>query len=323
MNLPMDASFPEASISFPMLGDWSIDPSPYFSIGPLTIHWYGVIIATGFLLAVIYCSRRAKEFGLTSDNVFDVILLGVPMAIVGARIYFCVFHWDLFADNPISVLYIWQGGLGMYGVIAGAILATVIYCRWKKLSLLAFLDMVCFGFLIGQTLGRWGNFMNREAFGYETDIFCRMVLTLPSGVSFSVHPTFLYESVWNLIGFTFMHFWSKKHRRFDGQMFLIYLAWYGFGRMFIEGLRTDSLYLWGTGIRVSQLVSFILLLASTAILLYNRFVRRPDPENMFVNRQKAALAAEIVAETETGSGDSAAAERPEDASGENGEEHGG
>ena len=303
----MKTAYPEASISFPMLGDWSINPSPVIRIGPLTVHWYGVIIATGFLLAVLYCARRSREFGLTPDNVFDVIILGVPLAIIGARIYFCLFHWDLFADDPVSVLYIWQGGLGMYGVIAGAILALVIYCLWKKLSIPAFLDMVCFGFIIGQTLGRWGNFMNREAFGYQTDIFCRMVLTLPNGTAYAVHPTFLYESLWNLVGFTLMHVFSKKHRRYDGQVFLWYLGWYGFGRMFIEGLRTDSLYLFNTGIRVSQLVSFVLFLASAALLLYNRFIRRPDPEKMFVNRQKAALAAE----TEPPEAEGVEAEGPE------------
>ena len=167
--------------------------------------------------------------------------------------------------------------------------------------------MVCFGFIIGQTLGRWGNFMNREAFGYQTDIFCRMVLTLPDGTAYAVHPTFLYESLWNLVGFTLMHVFSKKHRRYDGQVFLWYLGWYGFGRMFIEGLRTDSLYLFNTGIRVSQLVSFVLFLASAALLLYNRFIRRPDPEKMFVNRQKAALAAE----TEPPEAEGVEAEGPE------------
>ncbi len=286
----MPQSLPDASISFPMLGGLTINPSPYFRLGPLTIHWYGVIIATGFLLAVLYCSRRAPEFGMTADNVFDVILLGVPLAIVCARVYYVAFSWSEYASDPISVLYIWRGGLGMYGVIFGAVLATVIFCRWKKLSLLAFLDMVCFGFLIGQTLGRWGNFMNREAFGRTTDIFCRMVLTTPSGTVWSVHPTFLYESVWNLIGFTLMHFYSKKHRTYDGQMFLIYLSWYGFGRMLIEGLRTDSLMIGSTGIRVSQLVSAVLFVASAAILLYNKYKRRPDPAEMFVNRRKAAQA---------------------------------
>lgn len=283
----MPQSMPNASISFPMLGDFSINPPAAFKIGPLTIHWYGIIIATGFLLAVIYCARRSREFGLTPDNVYDVIILGVPLAVICARIYFCVFHWDLFRDNPISVLYIWNGGLGMYGVIAGAVLATVIYCKRKKLSILAFLDMACFGFIIGQFIGRWGNFMNREAFGYETDIFCRMGLT-QNGVTYYVHPTFLYESLWNFVGFLLMHFWSKKHRRYDGQGLLFYLAWYGFGRMLVEGLRTDSLYLFNTGIRVSQLVSFILLIASVTIQLYNRFKRHPDPADMFVNRKEAA-----------------------------------
>ena len=130
----MKTAYPEASISFPMLGDWSINPSPDIRIDPLTVHWYGVIIATGVLLAVLYCARRSREFGLTPDNVFDVIILGVPLAIIGARVYFCLFHWDLFADDPISVLYIWQGGLGMYGVIIGAVLATVIYSARKALT---------------------------------------------------------------------------------------------------------------------------------------------------------------------------------------------
>ncbi len=296
----MPQSMPNASISFPMLGDWSINPPAYFRLGPFTIHFYGIIIATGFLLAVLYCAKRAPEFGFTSDNVFDVIILGVPLAVICARIYFCAFHWDLYRDNPISALYIWNGGLGMYGVIGGAILALVIYCRWKKLSIPAFLDMVCFGFIIGQTLGRWGNFMNREAFGYETDIFCKMGLT-QNGVTYYVHPTFLYESLWNLVGFTFMHFYSKKHRTYDGQMVLIYFAWYGCGRMLIEGLRTDSLYLWGTNIRVSQLVSAILLLASVVILVYNKRKGR-DPGNMYVNRKAAAMSAQIVSSGEEADG---------------------
>ncbi len=307
----MPKSLPGASISFPMLGGFTINPPSSFSLGPLTIHWYGVIIATGFLLAVLYCAKRAPEFGMTADDVFNVILLGVPLAIICARIYYVAFEWDSYKDDLLSVLYIWEGGLGMYGVIFGAVLATVIYCAKKKLNFPAFLDMVCFGFLIGQFVGRWGNFMNREAFGYETDIFCRMVLTTPSGVQYAVHPTFLYESLWNFTGFILMHLWSKKHRTFDGEMILTYFAWYGCGRMFIEGLRTDSLMIGNTGIRVSQLVSFILLLASLSIILYNRLKRHPDPANMFVNRRRAAMAGavEIVG---TGDGDAEkAAEEPE------------
>ena len=301
----MPQSMPGASISFPMLGDLSVNPSPYFKIGPLTIHWYGVIIAVGFFLAVMYCARRAHEFGMTEDHVMDVVILGVPMAIIFARIYYVTFHWESYASDPISVLYIWNGGLGMYGVLLGAVLALIIYCKWKKLSIPAFLDMVCFGFLIGQFIGRWGNFMNREAFGYETAIFCRMGLA-QDGVTYYVHPTFLYESLWNFTGFLFLHFYSKKHRRFDGQIFLMYLAWYGFGRMLIEGLRTDSLYLFRTGIRVSQLVSFVALIASVGILVYNRCKVRHDPMEMFVNRMKAA-AVEI----------ESAPDEPEEPKGEN------
>lgn len=304
----MPQRMPDASISFPMFGDFTINPPSYFNIGSLQIHWYGVIIATGFLLAVIYCAHRAEDFGMKADNVYDVILLGVPMAIICSRIYYCVFNWDLYRDNPITVLYIWKGGLGMYGVLFGAILALIIYCRWKKLSIPAFLDMVCLGFLIGQTLGRWGNFMNREAFGYETDIFCRMGLT-QNGVTYYVHPTFLYESLWNCVGLLLIHLFSKKRRSFDGQVFLMYLGWYGFGRMFIEGLRTDSLYLFDTGIRVSQLVSFILFVASVSILLYNRFKRHPDPADMFVNRQRAA--AEVVIESSADGAEEQSAPAPE------------
>jgi phosphatidylglycerol:prolipoprotein diacylglycerol transferase len=209
------------------------------------------------------------------------------MAIICARIYYVVFNWSLYADAPSEIIKIWHGGLGMYGVLIGAILAMVIYTRYKKLSLLAFLDLVCMGFLIGQFLGRWGNFMNREAFGYETTVFCRMGLTL-NGVTIYVHPTFLYESLWNFLGFILIHFFSKKHRRYDGQIFLMYLCWYGFGRMFIEGLRTDSLYLFNTGIRVSQLVAFLCFVICGALLIYNKVKVQHDPADMFVNKVAAA-----------------------------------
>ncbi|MGM9520916.1 MAG: prolipoprotein diacylglyceryl transferase [Oscillospiraceae bacterium] len=292
----------KAAISFPMLGDFSINPSNYITIGNFKIYWYGIIIAAGFLLAVIYASKRAKQFGLTPDNILDVIILGVPLAIIGARIYYVVSEWEMYADNPISVLYIWEGGLGMYGVLAGAIIALIIYAKHKKLSILAFLDLVCIGFLIGQFIGRWGNFMNREAYGYETDIFCRMGLTL-NGETIYVHPTFLYESLWNFIGFLILHFFSKKHRRYDGQIFLMYLAWYGFGRMFIEGLRTDSLYIANTGIRKSQLVACVSFLTAAVLLMYNKFKVHHDPADMFVNRK---LAAEAASAEGTGTADGAA-----------------
>ena len=283
----------QAAISFPMLGDFTINPSNYISIGGFRIYWYGIIIAFGFLLAVIYASKRAKQFGFTPDNILDVILLGVPMGIIGGRLYYVIFYWDLYADDFMKVFDIRDGGLGMYGVLIGAILALIIYTRHKKISFLAFVDLVSIGFLIGQCIGRWGKFMNREAYGYETDIFCRMGLTL-NGETIYVHPTFLYESLWNLCGFILIHFLSKK-RKYDGEVFLMYLGWYGLGRMFIEGLRTDSLYFFNTGIRVSQMVAAISLLVSLVLLIYNRVKVKHDPMDLFVNRVRAQQEAAAVA----------------------------
>ncbi len=287
----------EAAISFPMLGDFTINPKNYILIGNFKIYWYAIIIATGFLLAVLYASKRAPQFGLTADNMLDVIILGVPLAIICARIYYVVFKWDEYAANPVKIFAIRDGGLGMYGVLIGALLAVFIYTKWKKIPMRVFLDVVCLGFLIGQFVGRWGNFMNREAYGYETTIFCRMGLTL-NGRTIYVHPTFLYESLWNFVGFILLHFLSKK-RRYDGEVFLMYLAWYGFGRMLVEGLRTDSLYIPGTLIRVSQLVSFVLFLVAGFLLLWNRLKVHHDPADLYVNRKLALAEAAVDGETGT------------------------
>ena len=269
------------NISFPGLGI-DIDPVRQFSLGPLTIHMYGIVIAFGLVLAVIYAMRRAPKFGLTEDHVLDGVLWVTPFAILCARAYYCAFSWELYADNPISVLYIWQGGIAIYGGVLGAVLGIIVFCKIKKLSLGATLDLVLLGFLIGQSIGRWGNFFNREAFGAETESFLRMGLydTVTGSVSYH-HPTFLYESVWNALGFVVLHFLSKK-REYDGQIALGYAFWYGLGRFFIEGLRTDSLYIPGTPIRVSQLLAAVSCLAALAVLAY--FVIKPPAKKLFVHR---------------------------------------
>ena len=269
------------NISFPGLGI-DIDPVRKFSLGPLTIHMYGIVIAFGLVLAVIYAMRRAPKFGLTEDHVLDGVLWVTPFAILCARAYYCAFSWELYADNPISVLYIWQGGIAIYGGVLGAVLGIIVFCKIKKLSLGATLDLVLLGFLIGQAIGRWGNFFNREAFGAETESFLRMGLfdTTTGAVSYH-HPTFLYESVWNALGFVVLHFLSKK-REYDGQIALGYAFWYGLGRFFIEGLRTDSLYVPGTAIRVSQLLAAISCLTAAAVLVY--FLLKPPAKPLFVNR---------------------------------------
>ena len=163
------------NISFPSLGI-DIDPIRQFSVGPLTIHLYGVVIAFGLVLATMYGMRRSKEFGLTEDHVLDGVLWITPFAILCARAYYCIFSWELYADDPISVLYIWKGGIAIYGGVLGAIVGMIVFCRIKKISLGATLDLVLMGFLIGQAIGRWGNFFNREAFGAETESFLRMGL---------------------------------------------------------------------------------------------------------------------------------------------------
>ena len=273
--------FRYTNISFPGLGI-DIDPIRQFSIGPLTIHLYGVVIAFGLVLATMYCMRRSREFGLTEDHVLDGVLWITPFAILCARAYYCAFSWELYADDPISVLYIWKGGIAIYGGVLGAIVGMIVFCRIKKISLGATLDLVLMGFLIGQAIGRWGNFFNREAFGAETESFLRMgLLNALTGEITYHHPTFLYESVWNALGFVILHFLSKK-REFDGQIALGYAFWYGLGRTFIEGLRTDSLYIPGTELRVSQLLAALSCLAAAAVLVY--FILKPPAKRLFVDR---------------------------------------
>ena len=285
------------TISFPGLG-LSFNPSRVaFSIGSKPIYWYGIIIAAGFLLAVYYAMRRADQFGLTQDNIIDMLICAVPLAIIGARAYYCLFSWNLYKDDPIRVLYIWEGGLAIYGGVIGAVIGLFLYTKVKKVKTSALLDIGGLGLLIGQSIGRWGNFMNREAFGAQTDSFLRMGLTDASGATIYVHPTFLYESVWNAIGLLILHFYSKR-RKFDGQIFLMYLGWYGLGRMFIEGLRTDSLYVGSSNHRVSQLLAGIFFLAVVIFLVYDKIFREHDPRDLYVNQVAQRKAAEAVEATE-------------------------
>ena len=269
------------NISFPSLGI-DIDPVREFSLGPLSIHMYGLVIVFGLVLAVIYCMRRADQFGLTEDHILDGVLWVTPFAFLCARAYYCAFAWEMYADNPISVLYIWQGGIAIYGGVLGAVAGIIVFCKIKRISLGATLDLVLLGFLIGQSIGRWGNFFNREAFGAETDSFLRMGLydTISGKVVYH-HPTFLYESLWNALGFVMLHFLSKK-REYDGQIALGYAAWYGLGRFFIEGLRTDSLYLPGTELRVSQLLAAASFFAAAAVLVW--FMLKPPAKPLFADR---------------------------------------
>lgn len=276
----------DAAISFPMLGDWSIDPPYSFTVFGFEIYFYGAIIALGFILAALFCAKQAAKFGLTSDDLFDFVIWLIPTCIIGARLYYVLFKLDYFLANPSEILSLRDGGLAIYGGIIAGVITGVLVCKKKKIPVLALGDLTAFGLLIGQAIGRWGNFINREAFGVETDIFCRMGLTTPDGVTVFVHPTFLYESLWNFTGLIILHILLRRGaRKYDGQFTWLYVLWYGLGRAWVEGLRTDSLYIGTTDIRVSQLLAIVSALIAAVILIVNAR-KTHSPDELFVNRSE-------------------------------------
>ena len=253
------------------------------------------------VLALWFCMTQKEKYGITEDDLLDAVLWGVPLSIVGARLYYVIFYLDLFRNDDGSfdwggAIAIWDGGLAIYGGVIAAFLTAFVLCRKKGVKMGALTDLVVMGFLIGQAVGRWGNFMNREAFGTETTLPWRMELTTTLGTSVSVHPTFLYESLWNVVGLLLLVFIVSRARRFDGENTWFYFLWYGLGRFWIEGLRTDSLYLFnwtigGQPIRVSQALSLVMVLVSAFMLLYNLKLRPHKPEELYVNQKAAREAA--------------------------------
>lgn len=255
-------------ISFPKLGlNFNINSSISF-LG-LEIRWYALLIVTGMVLAVTFAIREGKKKGITSDTILDIALICIPIAIVGARLYYVIFKWQDYKSNPIDIFKIWEGGLAIYGGIIAGVVAGLLYCHKKRISKGTLADLGGFGFLIGQAIGRWGNFMNGEAHGGPTDLPWGMLIE-NGEFDVPVHPTFLYESVWNVLGFVLLLLY-RKHQKFDGEIFLMYVVWYGFGRMWIEGLRTDSLYIANSGIRVSQLLAILAVIGGVIIISYKRY----------------------------------------------------
>ena len=282
------------TVSFPGLGlEFQLNRVA-FHVGSWPVYWYGIIIAAGFLLAVMYCSRQAPRFGIRQDDIIDMLFFAVPLSIIGARVYYIVFYPELYrrADGSWdfgAMVRIWDGGLAIYGGVIMAIITLLVFCKVRKIKFLAFADLGSYGMLIGQMVGRWGNFVNIEAHGGPTDLPWRMgIYQYVDGTRqyMEVHPTFLYESLWNLVGLLLLIRVGKKHRKFDGQIFLGYLAWYGVGRGFIEGLRTDSLYFLNTPIRVSQALGFATA-AVAIVLLVILLTRKHDPAKLWVNQMKA------------------------------------
>ena len=282
------------TVTFPGLGLEFHLNSIAFRVFGWPVHWYGIIIAAGFLLAVAYCCKVSGRFGIKQDDIIDMLFFAVPLSILGARLYYIIFYLDLYrrADGSLdfgAMVRIWDGGLAIYGGVIMAVLVLLVFCKVRRIKFLAFADLGVFGLLIGQMIGRWGNFVNIEAYGGPTDLPWRMgIYAYVDGVRqyMEVHPTFLYESLWNLLGFVLLVVIARKWRKFDGQMFLSYFAWYGVGRGFIEGLRTDSLYFFNTPIRVSQVFGFATAAIAIVLLVVNLGFRRHDPAELWVNRMK-------------------------------------
>lgn len=293
------------TITFPGLG-WELELNRVaFSLFGMNFYWYGLLIAAGFLCAIAYATKRSKDFGLNSDAMTDVIFGATIIGVIGARLYYVAFNWEYYSADLTRIFDTRSGGLAIYGGIIFGFLSGWLLCKWKKLRFLPMADVAAGGFLIAQSIGRWGNFVNVEAFGSNTSLpwgmggpavesYLRANQTALEALGVSidptmpVHPTFLYESLWCLLGFLLMQ-WVLKRRKFDGECLLFYLGWYGTGRLFIEGLRTDSLLISGTGIRVSQVVAAVTVLAAVSVwfLIRNKLKNNPDALPLYVTTEES------------------------------------
>lgn len=276
--------------------------SKTLDLGFVSVRWYGAIIAFGFLLAVLFGGRTAYKWKINLDKMIDVLLFGTIGGILGARLYYVLFKWDYYSAHPSEILKIWEGGLAIYGGIIGGILCAFIVCKVEKINFFNLLDMASMSLLIGQGIGRWGNYANQEAFGDITyKNWGMMSDTVANYIEqnaayyhlenvdnikeyiaehdLHVHPTFFYESVWCLLGFVLLFIILKKCRKFSGQLFLTYGVWYGLERAIVEGLRSDSLYIGNSSLRVSQLISIVLVAACLIplIALTVKYTKHPKP----------------------------------------------
>ncbi|EOB9244041.1 prolipoprotein diacylglyceryl transferase [Staphylococcus aureus] len=255
-----------------------IDPVA-FNLGPLSVRWYGIIIAVGILLGYFVAQRALVKAGLHKDTLVDIIFYSALFGFIAARIYFVIFQWPYYAENPGEIIKIWHGGIAIHGGLIGGFIAGVIVCKVKNLNPFQIGDIVAPSIILAQGIGRWGNFMNHEAHGGPVSRAFLEQLHLPNFIIENMyingryyHPTFLYESIWDVAGFIILVN-IRKHLKL-GETFFLYLTWYSFGRFFIEGLRTDSLML-TSNIRVAQLVSILLILISISLIIYRRIKYNP------------------------------------------------
>ncbi len=252
-------------IGFPALGlEFKISRIA-FHVFNIPVYYYALFILSGFLLGLLFVSLTCKKRGVEPDHIYDVAFWGLIFGIIGARIYYCIFDFDSLDNGFWEIFKLWEGGLAIYGGIIGAVISTIVYCKKHKLPILNVLDVACPGLLIGQAVGRWGNFTNAEVFGRETDSFLRMTINGNLGV----HPLFLYESMWNILGFIMIVIFRDR-KKSDGQVFFSYTLWYGIGRLFLEGMRQNNYILWliDQKLGISQAVSLICIILSVAAIIY-------------------------------------------------------
>ena len=278
-----------SKISFPGLGigEFSVN-SVAFEIFGVEIAWYALFITFGMICCITYAVLQSRKIGMTFDDVIDFALFTIPIGVIGARLYYVLSELDQYHSFK-EVINIREGGLAIYGGIIAGTITVFVVSLVKKINFFAFGDCVAPGVLLAQGIGRWGNFMNGEAFGYETDWFCRMGLQnfLTGNKLMYVHPTFLYESLWNLLGVLLVYLFAKLiGKKYDGQLILLTFGWYGLGRMFIEGLRTDSLYIPGTEIRTSQALALVIFLFCLAMLIFFMIKKPTKPLYVKVNEEK-------------------------------------
>lgn len=278
-----------SKISFPGLGieEFSVN-SVAFEIFGVEIAWYALFITFGMICCITYAVLQSRKIGMTFDDVIDFALFTIPIGVIGARLYYVLSELDQYHSFK-EVINIREGGLAIYGGIIAGTITVFVVSLVKKINFFAFGDCVAPGVLLAQGIGRWGNFMNGEAFGYETDWFCRMGLQnfLTGNKLMYVHPTFLYESIWNLLGVLLVYLFAKLiGKKYDGQLILLTFGWYGLGRMFIEGLRTDSLYIPGTEIRTSQALALVIFVFCLAMLIFFMIKKPTKPLYVKVNEEK-------------------------------------
>lgn len=291
------------TIIFPNLGITLPNVPEFLTIGPISLSLYGLIIGTAMIVAFFWCYSECKYYNVNRDHFIDLFIISIIAGILGARIYYVIFAFDYYKNDPLSIFKIWEGGLGIYGGIILGMVAVIVCCKIFKLDFWLIADIVSLGVILGQIAGRWGNFFNREAFGdytngplamlipldrvrsndFITDNMLANLVVQDGDVFVSVHPTYLYESLWNLCVLIFLIIF-RKYKKFDGQIFLLYIGLYGLGRFFIESLRTDQLQIGSTGIAISQVVAIIMIIVS--IVLNIVFIVKKKPATPRIKPEK-------------------------------------